>query len=200
MLHYFSTTLGVSKFVALIEPDNHASGGVGRNTGFIESGLDTSGPTPMLRYEYSADFTGVIACRIVLGDMRFPSMGARKDALPQFRDACQRDPSVVAAFVGGSIAVHTDDEVSDVDLYAVTLDRTTTSSSHDASPSCTRGHDHCSWPIRSTSKVWASICCISSWRTASTANWPSASALRTAEAAPETRRASQPCAHPSRPE
>jgi RimJ/RimL family protein N-acetyltransferase len=53
MLHYFSTTLGVSKFVALIEPDNHASGGVGRNTGFIESGLDTSGPTPMLRYEYS---------------------------------------------------------------------------------------------------------------------------------------------------
>src|SRR5579859_2387074 len=47
-------------------------------------------------------------------------MGAREDALLRFRHACQRDPSVVAAFVGGSIAAHTDDEVSDVDLYAVT--------------------------------------------------------------------------------
>src|SRR5690242_16514442 len=48
-------------------------------------------------------------------------MGAREDALLRFRDACQRDPSIVAAFVGGSIAAHTDDEVSDIDLYAVTL-------------------------------------------------------------------------------
>jgi hypothetical protein len=47
-------------------------------------------------------------------------MGAREDALLRFRDACQRDPSVVAAFLGGSIVAHTDDEVSDVDLYAVT--------------------------------------------------------------------------------
>ena len=49
-------------------------------------------------------------------------MGAREDALVRFRDACQRDPSVVAAFVGGSIAAHMDDDVSDVDLYAVTLE------------------------------------------------------------------------------
>jgi hypothetical protein len=41
-------------------------------------------------------------------------MGAREDALLRFRDVGQRDPSVVAAFVGGSIAAHTDDEVSDV--------------------------------------------------------------------------------------
>jgi len=49
-------------------------------------------------------------------------MGARENALVRFRDACQRDPSVVAAFVGGSIAAHMDDDVSDVDLYAVTLE------------------------------------------------------------------------------
>ena len=52
MLQYFSKTVGVSKFVALIEPDNHASRAVARNTGFIESGLDTSGPHPMLRHEH----------------------------------------------------------------------------------------------------------------------------------------------------
>ena len=49
-------------------------------------------------------------------------MGARDDALLRFRDACQRDQSVVAAFVGGSVAAHTADEVSDLDLYAVTLE------------------------------------------------------------------------------
>ena len=49
-------------------------------------------------------------------------MAAREDALRRVRDACQRDPSIVAAFVGGSIAAHTDDDVSDVDLYAVTLE------------------------------------------------------------------------------
>jgi RimJ/RimL family protein N-acetyltransferase len=38
MLHYFTNTPGISKFVALIEPDNHGSRGVARNTGFIESG------------------------------------------------------------------------------------------------------------------------------------------------------------------
>jgi len=55
MLHHFTNTVGISKFVALIEPDNHGSRGVARNTGFIESGLDTSGPRPMLRHEYTAD-------------------------------------------------------------------------------------------------------------------------------------------------
>jgi hypothetical protein len=49
-------------------------------------------------------------------------VAAREDALLRFRDACQRDPSVAAAFVGGSIAAHTEDDVSDVDLYAVTLE------------------------------------------------------------------------------
>ena len=53
MLQYFSNTLGISKFVALIEPDNDASRGVARHAGFIESGLDTSIPRPMLRHEYS---------------------------------------------------------------------------------------------------------------------------------------------------
>ena len=53
MLQYFSKTLGGGKFVALIEPDNHASRGVARSAGFIESGSDTSGPRPMLRHEYS---------------------------------------------------------------------------------------------------------------------------------------------------
>jgi RimJ/RimL family protein N-acetyltransferase len=51
VLEYFSNTLRISKFVALIEPDNYASLGVARNAGFIDSGLDTSGPRPMLRHE-----------------------------------------------------------------------------------------------------------------------------------------------------
>jgi RimJ/RimL family protein N-acetyltransferase len=55
VLHYFTNTVGISKFVALIEPDNHGSRGVARNTGFKESGLDTRGPHPMLRHEYTAD-------------------------------------------------------------------------------------------------------------------------------------------------
>ncbi len=49
-------------------------------------------------------------------------MAAREDALRRFRYACQHDPSIIAAFVGGSIAAHTEDEVSDVDVYAVTLE------------------------------------------------------------------------------
>jgi RimJ/RimL family protein N-acetyltransferase len=56
MLEYFSNTLHISKFVALIEPDNCASIGVARNAGFVESGLDTSGPRPMLRHERSAAY------------------------------------------------------------------------------------------------------------------------------------------------
>jgi hypothetical protein len=47
-------------------------------------------------------------------------MGARREALLRFQHECQRDQAIVAAFVGGSIAGHTDDEVSDLDLYAVT--------------------------------------------------------------------------------
>src|SRR2546428_7524251 len=119
MLQYFSNTVGVSKFVALIDPDNHASRGVARNTGFIESGLDTSGPRPMHRHENPRG----IQCRgYGLPDdrcawvQRPPSqtvrrsgvaayagpMGAREDALLRFRDACQRHQSIVADFVGGS--------------------------------------------------------------------------------------------------
>jgi hypothetical protein len=49
-------------------------------------------------------------------------MGVREDALRRFRYACQHDPSIVAAFVGGSIAAHTEDKLSDVDVYAVTLE------------------------------------------------------------------------------
>jgi hypothetical protein len=43
------------------------------------------------------------------------------NALVRFRDACQRDEFIVAAFVGGSIAAKMADDESDVDLYAVTL-------------------------------------------------------------------------------
>jgi RimJ/RimL family protein N-acetyltransferase len=52
MLRYFFKALGISKFVALIEPDNYASRGVARNAGFIESGWDTSRPHAMLRHEH----------------------------------------------------------------------------------------------------------------------------------------------------
>jgi RimJ/RimL family protein N-acetyltransferase len=55
MLQYFTETIGVSKFVALIEPDNDASRGVARTTGFVEAGLDASGPRLMLRHEYPHD-------------------------------------------------------------------------------------------------------------------------------------------------
>ena len=48
-------TIGVSKFVALIEPDNDASRGVARATGFVEAGLDARGPRLMLRHEYPRD-------------------------------------------------------------------------------------------------------------------------------------------------
>ena len=51
MIDHFSNTVGISMFVAMIEPDNLASRHVARNTGFIESGLDTSGSRPMLRHE-----------------------------------------------------------------------------------------------------------------------------------------------------
>ena len=51
MLAYFSDRR-IRNFVALIEPDNYASRRVARNAGFIESGLDTSGPRPMLRHEH----------------------------------------------------------------------------------------------------------------------------------------------------
>lgn len=51
MLEYFRTSERVSTFVALIEPDNHASRGVARNTGFVEAGLQTGAAHPMLRYE-----------------------------------------------------------------------------------------------------------------------------------------------------
>jgi RimJ/RimL family protein N-acetyltransferase len=51
MLEYFAVIGGVRTFVASIEPDNYGSRGVARNVGFIELGLDTSGPQSMLRYE-----------------------------------------------------------------------------------------------------------------------------------------------------
>jgi hypothetical protein len=49
-------------------------------------------------------------------------MSARDDALLGFRHACDRAQSIVAAFVGGSIAAHTNNEVSDLDLSTVTLE------------------------------------------------------------------------------
>jgi RimJ/RimL family protein N-acetyltransferase len=52
MLAYFSDGLGIRNFVALIEPDNYASRGVACNTGFVDSGLDSSGPRPMFRQQH----------------------------------------------------------------------------------------------------------------------------------------------------
>lgn len=41
-------------------------------------------------------------------------------AVDRFRDACEREPAVQAAFLGGSFAAGTADEVSDLDLYVLT--------------------------------------------------------------------------------
>jgi hypothetical protein len=40
-------------------------------------------------------------------------------AIERFRAACQHDPLVLAAFLGGSFAAGTADEESDVDVYVV---------------------------------------------------------------------------------
>jgi hypothetical protein len=47
-------------------------------------------------------------------------MDPRERAVSRFRDACQREELIVAAFLGGSLAAGTPDEASDVDIYAVT--------------------------------------------------------------------------------
>ena len=47
-------------------------------------------------------------------------MDARQDAVSRFCDACRREELIVAAFVGGSLAAGTADDVSDVDLYTIT--------------------------------------------------------------------------------
>jgi uridine kinase len=83
MLQYFSNTLGINKFVALIEPDNHASRGVARNAGFTISGLDSSGPHPMLRHVYS----GWLHCPVLLGVQRLMSCVGRRTISP---DGCTR--------------------------------------------------------------------------------------------------------------
>jgi hypothetical protein len=47
-------------------------------------------------------------------------MDPRETAVSRFRDACQREELIVAAFLGGSLAAGTADKASDVDIYAVT--------------------------------------------------------------------------------
>jgi Nucleotidyltransferase domain len=44
----------------------------------------------------------------------------RDAAVKRFQITCERDPQIVAAFLGGSLAAGTADEVSDLDVYAVT--------------------------------------------------------------------------------
>jgi len=44
-----------------------------------------------------------------------------------FHTLCQADPRIVAAFVGGSLAIDTTDEYSDLDLYLITADEKYTS-------------------------------------------------------------------------
>jgi hypothetical protein len=46
----------------------------------------------------------------------------RAQAIARFAEACAADALVAAAFLGGSFAAATDDEFSDLDLYAVTED------------------------------------------------------------------------------
>jgi len=45
---------------------------------------------------------------------------ARGAAIARFQKSCLYDPSIVAAFLGGSLAGGSADQVSDVDIYAVT--------------------------------------------------------------------------------
>ncbi len=45
----------------------------------------------------------------------------------RFRDLCQADPRIVAAFIGGSLATGSTDEYSDLDLYLITIDEEYTS-------------------------------------------------------------------------
>jgi hypothetical protein len=47
-------------------------------------------------------------------------MDPRESAISRFRDACQGEELIVAAFLGGSLAAGTADEASDMDIYAVT--------------------------------------------------------------------------------
>jgi nucleotidyltransferase-like protein len=47
-------------------------------------------------------------------------MDAREAAVTRFRDTCQREELIVAAFLGGSLAAGIADEASDLDIYAVT--------------------------------------------------------------------------------
>ena len=47
-------------------------------------------------------------------------MDALAAAVARFQRSCQGDQHVVAAFLGGSLATGTADDVSDVDIYAIT--------------------------------------------------------------------------------
>jgi hypothetical protein len=47
-------------------------------------------------------------------------LAENRAAVERFRGACADDPLVVAAFLGGSLAAGTADEVADLDVYAVT--------------------------------------------------------------------------------
>lgn len=51
------------------------------------------------------------------------SVDPARAAIARFADACARDEAVVAAFLGGSHAAGTTDEVSDLDLYVVTTEK-----------------------------------------------------------------------------
>jgi hypothetical protein len=50
-------------------------------------------------------------------------LAENRAAVERFRRACADDPLVVAAFLGGSLAVGTADEVADLDVYALTREQ-----------------------------------------------------------------------------
>ena len=45
-----------------------------------------------------------------------------RSAIAAFEASCERDPLVVAAFLGGSYAAGTETDASDIDVYAVTAE------------------------------------------------------------------------------
>ncbi|MDQ6669455.1 MAG: hypothetical protein M3069_01600 [Chloroflexota bacterium] len=62
---------------------------------------------------------GVPSASFVMYD-RGVGVDVRANAVKRFQTSCERDQQIIAAFLGGSLATGMGDDVSDVDIYAVT--------------------------------------------------------------------------------
>ena len=51
------------------------------------------------------------------------SLADARAAIERFQVACEDEPLVIAAFLGGSLAAASADDVSDLDLYVITYER-----------------------------------------------------------------------------